>query len=203
MQLFNLLRPNAPAARAGIIIAWDVAPIHQLQSTLTVPQPRSLPVPKSQSRRNRISLAGVMALTSMAIPPSLSAKSDGHKWKEAHTEDTHEINSTLPITSSRFDGFCSLTGSHSAATKLHPPSITLTPLGLGTPQQWRSTSKESRHSLALLYTSPGFNLPGQLVAGLSNLMPNVPSLTGSYQVSSTWPASVFTPGPSSPHLTIN
>ena len=94
-------------------------------------------------------------------------------------------------------------GSHSEATELHPPSITLTPLGLGAPRQWRSTSKESQRSLASFYTSPGFNLPGQPVAGLGNLTPSVPSLAGSHQVSSTWPTSIFTPGPSSPHLTVN
>ena len=76
--------------------------------------------------------------------PSPSAKSAGHKWKEAHTEDTHELNSTLPISSSRFDGFCSLTGSHGEATELQPPSVTSTPVGLGAPRQWRSTSEESR-----------------------------------------------------------
>ena len=135
--------------------------------------------------------------------PSLSVKSVGCKQKEAHTEDTHELNSTLPISSSGFDGFRGLTGSHSRATKLQPSSITSTPLGLGTPRQWRSTSEESRHSLALLYTSPGFNLPGHLVAGPSNLMPSVPSLAGSHHVSSTWPAGMFTFGPSSPHLTID
>ena len=59
--------------------------------------------------------------------PSLSAESDGHKWKKAHTEDTCKLNSTLPISSSGFDGFRSLMGSHSEATELHPPSITLTP----------------------------------------------------------------------------
>ena len=94
-------------------------------------------------------------------------------------------------------------GSHSKATELQPPSITSTLLGLGTPRQWQSTSKESRHSLASLYTSPGFNLPGHPVAGPGNLMPSVPSLIGSHHMSSTWFASVFTSGPSSPHLTIN
>ena len=94
-------------------------------------------------------------------------------------------------------------GSHSEATELHPPSITLTPLGLGTPRQCQSTSEESQHSLASLYTSPGFNLPGQPVAGLGNLMPSVPSLEGSHQVSRTWPAGILTPGPSSPHLTVD
>ena len=74
--------------------------------------------------------------------PSLSAKSVGCKWKEARTEDTHELNSTLPISSSAFDGFHSLMGSHSEATKLQPPSITSTPLGLGTPRQWQSTPEK-------------------------------------------------------------
>ena len=63
--------------------------------------------------------------------PSPSPKSAGHKWKEAHTEDTRELNSTLPISSSGFDGFCSLMGSHGKATELQLPSITSTPFGLG------------------------------------------------------------------------
>ena len=156
------------------------------------------PVPKEQDKSPRSH-----GSRKCGCSPSPSAESDRCKQKEAHTEDTHELNSTLPISSSRFDGFRSPMGSHSKATELHPPSITSTPLGLGAPQQWQSTSEESRHLPALLYTSPGFNLPGQPVAGLGNLMPSVPSLTGSHQVSSTWPASIFTPGPSSPHLTIN
>ena len=64
---------------------------------------------------------------------TLPAKSNACKQKEAHTEDTCKLNSTLPISSSRFDGFCSPTGSHSKATELQPSSITLTPLGLSTP----------------------------------------------------------------------
>ena len=135
--------------------------------------------------------------------PSPSAESDGCKRKEAHTEDTHEFNFTLPVSSTGFDGFRSLTGSHSMVTELHPPSITSTPLGLGTLQQWQSVSEESQCSLASLYTSPGFNLPGQPVVGLGNLTPSVPSLAGSHQVSSTWPTGVLTPGLSSPHLTID
>ena len=67
---------------------------------------------------------------------SPSTESARFKQKEAHTEDTRELNSTLPISSSQFDGFCSPTGSHSEATELQPPSITSTPLGLGTPKQW-------------------------------------------------------------------
>ena len=65
--------------------------------------------------------------------PTPPAESDRCKQKEACTEDTCELNSTLPISSSRFDGFHSPMGSHSEATELQPPSITSTPLGLGTP----------------------------------------------------------------------
>ena len=145
------------------------------------------PVPKEQDKSPRSH-----GSCKCGCSPSPSAESDGCKQKEACTEDTCELNSTLPISSSGFDGLCSLTGFHGEAASLQPPSITSTPLGLGAPRQWRSTSKESRHSLALLYTSPGFNLPGQLVAGPSNLTPSIPSLTGSHHMSSTWPAGVFT-----------
>ena len=64
-------------------------------------------------------------------------------------------------------------------------------------------SDESRHSLASIYTSTGFNLPGYPAAGPGNLTPTVPSLAESHHVLSTWPAGVFTSGPSSPHLTID
>ena len=57
--------------------------------------------------------------------------------------------------------------------------------------------------LASLYTSPGINLPGQPVAGLGNLTPSIPSIAGSHQVSSTWPAGIITPGLPSPLLTID
>ena len=92
--------------------------------------------------------------------PSLSAKSVGCKQKDVCTEDTHTLNSTLPISSSAFDSLCSPKGSPSDVTELLPPSITSTPLGLGSPRQWQTTSDESRHSLASIYTSPGFNLSG-------------------------------------------
>ena len=203
MQLWNLLSQNIPVARVGITIVQDVAPIHQLQSTLTLPQPRSLPVPRSQSQMKQDKSPRSHSSHKHGRSPSPSAKSDGHKQKEAHTEDTCKLNSTLPISSSRFDGFHSLTGYHSEGTELHPPSITFTPLGLGSPRQWRSTSKESRCSLVLLNTSPGFNLPGQPVAGPGNLMPSIPSLAGSHHMSSTWPTGVFTSGLPSPHLTID
>ena len=117
---------------------------------------------------------------------SPSAESVGRKWKEVRTEDTHALNSTLPVSSSTFDGLRSPTGSHSDVTELLPPSITSTPLGLGGPRQWQTMSDESRHSLASIYTSPGFNLPGYPAAGPGNLMPSVPGLAGSHHVSSSW-----------------
>ena len=135
--------------------------------------------------------------------PSPSAESVGCKWKEVHTEDTRALNSTLPISSRAFDGLHSPMGSHSDVTELLPSSITSTPLGLGGPRQWQTTSDESRHSLASIYTSPGFYLPGYPAAGPGNLTPTVHSLAGSHHVSSIWPAGVFTSGPFSPHLTID
>ena len=134
--------------------------------------------------------------------PFPSAESVRCKQKEVCTEDTRALNSTLPISSSAFDGLHSPTGSHSDVTELLPPSITLTPLGLGSHGQWQTTSDKSRHSLASIYTSPGFNLPGYPAAGPRLLIPTVPSLMGSHHVSSTWPAGMFTSMPSFPHLTI-
>ena len=64
-------------------------------------------------------------------------------------------------------------------------------------------SDESRHLLASIYTNPGFNLPRYSAAGSGNLMPSISSLAGSHHMSSTWPTSAFTSGPSSPHLTID
>ena len=135
--------------------------------------------------------------------PSLSAKSVRCNWKDVHMEGNCTLNSTLPVSSSALDGLCSPTGSHSDGTELLPPSITLTPLGLGSPRQRQTMSDESRHSMVSVYTSPGFNLPGYPVAGLGNLTPTVPNLVGSHNVSSTWPTGVFTSRPSSPHLTID
>ena len=135
--------------------------------------------------------------------PSPSAESVRHKRKDVYMEDTHTLNSTLPISSSTFDSLCSPMGSHSDVTELLPPSITSTPLGLGGSRQWQTTSDKSRHPLASIYTNPGFNLPGYPPAGPGNLTPILPSLAGSHHVLSTWPTSMFTSRPSSPHLTID
>ena len=184
-------------ARVGIIIAWDAAPTHQLQSTLK-PSSSKEPAPNKQEKSPRS-----CGSCKHGHSPSPSAESVGCKRKGVCSEDTCTLNSTLPISSSMFDSFHSPMGSHSDVTKLQPPSITSTPLGLGAPRQWRTISEESRHLLASLYTSPGFNFPGHLVVGPDNLTPSVPSLAGSHHVSSTWPTGMFTSGPSSPHLTID
>ena len=202
MQLWNLLRPNAPAARrhhrssgCGSNTSTPKCPD---STSAKKPSSSKEPVLKEQDKSPRC-----CSSCKCGHSPSLSTELDRHKQKEACTEDTRKLDSILPISSSGSDGFHSPMRSHSEATELHPPSITLTPLGLGIPRQWQSTSEESRCSLALLYTSPGFNLPGQLVAGLGNLMPSIPSLAGSHHVSSTWPTGVLMPGPSSTHLTID
>ena len=102
-----------------------------------------------------------------------------------------------------FDGLRSATGSHSDVTELLPPSIISTPLGLASPRQWRTTLVESRQSLASIYTSPNFNIPGYPAVGPGNLTPSVPSIAGSHHMSSTWPPGMFTSRTSSPHLTID
>ena len=118
-------------------------------------------------------------------------------------EGSHTLNSTLPVSSSTFDGLCSPMGSHTNGTKSLHPYITSTPLGPGGPRQWQTTPDENRHSMASIYTSPNFNLPGYPAVGPSSLTPTVPSLAGSRHMSSTWPPGMFTSGPSSPHLTID
>ena len=119
--------------------------------------------------------------------PSPSTESVRPKWKDVCMEDSRTLNSTLPISSSVFDGLHSPTGSHSNVTELLPPSITSTPLGLASPRQWRTTSVESRQSLASLYTSLNFNISGYPAVGPGNLTPTVPSIAGSHHMLSTWP----------------
>ena len=65
--------------------------------------------------------------------PSLSTKSVGRKQKDVCMEGNCTLNSTLPVSSSAFDGFRSSMGSHSDGTEPLPPYITSTPLGLGSP----------------------------------------------------------------------
>ena len=105
-------------------------------------------------------------LASTAIPPHhLPDQLDANGKMSAWRATTH---STLPVSSCAFDGLHSPTGSHSNGTEPLPPSITSTPLGLGSPRQWQTTSHESRHSIASIYTSPNFSLPGHPAVGPGN-----------------------------------
>ena len=79
----------------------------------------------------------------------------------------------------------------------------MTPLGQAGPRHGRTTSADSRHWTASLFTSPNFNLPGYPAVGLGSLAPSVPSIAGSHHVSSTWPPSLFPSRPSTPRLTID
>ena len=118
-------------------------------------------------------------------------------------EDSGVVDTTLPISSSMFDGFCSPTGSFSDMTEPLSPSITLTPLGQTSPRHGCTTSADSRHSTASCFTSPNFNLPGYSAIRLGSLTPSVLNIAGSHHMSSTWPPSLFTSGPSTPQLTID
>ena len=118
-------------------------------------------------------------------------------------EDSSAVNTTLPISSSMFDSFHSPMGSFSDVTEPLPPSIILTPLVQAGPRHGHTTSADSRHSTASLFTSPNFNLPGHPAIGLGSLTPSVPSIAGSHHVSSTWPPSLFPSRPSTPQLTID
>ena len=110
---------------------------------------------------------------------------------------------TLPISSSMSDTFRSLMGSLSNVIEPLAPSITSTPLGKASPREGRTTSSDSRHSLALLFASSSFSLPGYPSMGLGNLTPSVPSITGSQHISSTWPPNLVSSRQSTPRLTID
>ena len=89
--------PNPSVAKVGPTAAQDAAPTHQLRSALTLLQPRSLPVPRSQPRTNRRSLPGLMALTSMAVPPPHPlSQLDANRKRFAQKTPTH---STPPFPS--------------------------------------------------------------------------------------------------------
>ena len=111
------------------------------------------------------------------------------------------VDTTLPIGSSILDTFCSPMGSFSDVVEPLPPSITSTPLGEAGPRHGWTTSSDSRHSSALLFTSSSFNLPSYPSMGLGSLTPSVPSITGSHHILSTWPPNLFPSGPSTLQLT--
>ena len=64
-------------------------------------------------------------------------------------------------------------------------------------------SSDSRHLLALLFTSSSFSLPGYPSVGLGSLTPSVPSIAGSKHILSTWPLNLVSPRPSTLRLTID
>ena len=103
-------------------------PKHPDSTSAKKPSSSKEQVPKEQDKSSKSH--GSHKCGRSLNPP---AKSSEHKQKEAHTEDTCELNSTLPVNSSRFDGFCSPMGSNSEATEPPPPSSTLIPLGLCAP----------------------------------------------------------------------
>ena len=195
-------RLNALAARAVPNVARDAAPTPQLQSTQTLLQPRTL-----QLQRANLEWPGEVSKVSRSRKhghsPSPTTRSVGCKWRDFHMENSGMVNTTLPISSSMFDGFCSPTGSYSVVTEPLPPSITSTPLGQAGPRHEHTTSADSRHLTASRYTSPNFNFPGYPAVRIRSLTPSVPSIAGSHQVSSTWPPSLFTYRPSTPWLTID
>ena len=65
------------------------------------------------------------------------------------------------------------------------------------------TSSDSRHSLASLFASSNFSLPGYSSVGLGSVTPLVPSIAGSQHISSTWPPNLVPSRPSTPRLTID
>ena len=101
------------------------------------------------------------------------------------------------------DTFRSPTGSLSDVIEPLAPSITSTPLGKASPREGQTTSSDSRHSSALLFTSSSFNLPSYPSMGLGSLTPLVPSIAGSQHISSTWPPNLVSSRPSTPQLTID
>ena len=113
------------------------------------------------------------------------------------------VNTTLPISSSTMDTFCSPMGSLSEVVEPLAPSITSTPLGKAGPREGQTISSDSRHSSALLFASSSFNLPGFPSMGLGSLTPLVPRITGSHHILSTWPPNAFPSRPSTPQLTID
>ena len=135
--------------------------------------------------------------------PSPTTGSTGYKQRDLREVDSGTVNTTLPISSSTMDTFCSLICSLSKVIEPLAPSITSTPLGKAGPREGRTISSDSRHSSALLFASTSFNLPGFPSVGLGSLTPLVPSIAGSHHISSTWPPNSFPPGPSTLRLTID
>ena len=135
--------------------------------------------------------------------PSPTTGSAGSKQRHLSRIASGTVDTTLPLGSSTMDTFLSPTGSLSEVVKPLTPSITSTPLGKAGPREGQTTSSDSRHSSASLFTSSSFNLPRFPSMGLGSLTPSVPSITGSHHISSTWAPNPVPSGPSTPWLTID
>ena len=92
--------------------------------------------------------------------PSPTAGSARSKQRHLSGIASSTVDTTLPLGSSTMDTFLSPTGSLSKVVKPLAQSITSTPLGKAGPREGWTTSSDSRHSSALLFTSSSFNLPG-------------------------------------------
>ena len=133
--------------------------------------------------------------------PSPTSGSAGHKQRDPHGVDSSTADITLPIGSSTSDTFRSLMASLSNVIEPLAPSITSTPLGKVGPREGRTTSSDSRHSSASLFTSLSFSLPGYPSMGLGSFTPSVPSIAGFQHISSTWPPNLVSSRPSTLRLT--
>ena len=190
--------PSAQVVRVAPNAAQGTAPTHQLQSTLTLLQPRSLLVPRGQPQMARRGLPRCMDPTSMAIPlPCPPNQSDTNRKMSAWRATAH---STLPVSSSTFDGLHSPTGSHTDGTE----SAFLHHLNSLGSQQSQTVANYICQKQAL----DGFNLYQ------SELQPSRISCSRTQQSYSHCPQpswipphveylGMFTSRPSSPHLTID
>ena len=135
--------------------------------------------------------------------PSPTTGSARCKQRDLCGIDSTMVDTTLPISSSTMDTFCSPMDSLSEVIEPLAPSITSIPLGKAGPREGWMISSHSRHSSASLFASSSFNLPGFPSVGLGSLTPSVPSIAGSHHILSTWPPNSFSSRPSTPWLTIN
>ena len=90
-----------------------------------------------------------------------------------------------------------------AQTKSWMQTKRSSPGGQAGPRHGHTTSADSRHSLASLFTGSNFNLPSYPAVRLGSLTPSVPSIASSHHMLSTWPPNLFPSRPSTPRLTID
>ena len=143
------------------------------------------------------SLPGLVALGSAAIPPchpldQVVINIKMYAWMKPKPSMSPSPSALACLMAFRFQQGPTVTPLNQHLLP-SPPTITSTPLGPAGPRQGQTFSDDSRPSLASLYTSLYFNVPGYLVVGLGNMTPLAPSIAESHHVSSTWLHSVVTP----------